>query len=1160
MEKKGIKPVAGFPIHKKFMLTMRLTLLLMLVAVFSVNASTYAQKTKLDLNFKDQQIRKILNQIENQSEFTFMYDNSRIDVERKVSLDVKSSTITETLEKIFQGTDVSYKIMGRHIMLFTNGESVSSQQKEITVSGRVTDSGGVPLPGVSIVIKGTTMWIITDADGLYSLKNIPEKCVLVFSFIGMKSQEISYSGESTVNMVMESENIGIDEVVVVGFGTQKKVNLTGAVATVDTKVLDSRPVTSVSQALQGTVPGLNFTTPSLGGQLGQSMNVDIRGTGTISTGSYASTLILIDGIEGNMNNLNPDDIESISVLKDAAAAAIYGSRAAFGVILITTKKGKAGTAQVTYSNNFRYSGPTNLPNLMNSYNFANFFNEASLNGGGSIIFDDDTMDRIQKYMNGEITTPTVPNEGNGNWQFHEKANDNVDWYKIHYKWSWSKEHSININGGTDKVRYYASAKYLDQEGNLRYGDDRFKRFNAMSNVSAKVNKYIDMNLNVKFIRTELDNPYYSDMGGLLYHDIVRIWPMMPFKDPNGYYMRNGKLIQLTNGSRAITHNDNLYAQAQIIAHPAKNWNIYGEAGMRVVNENKQSNLNTVYEHNVKGDPLLLQYDGSHAAGATGAYQTFVNQNMYTTSLYSDYAFNLEDHHFKLMAGMNTEEFKYRDLGAERPDLYTETILEIKAASGTDKITSAGVFDWATAGFFGRLNYDYQEKYLFEANVRYDGSSRFLRDQRWATFPSFSFGWNIARENFFQEYTGVINTLKPRISWGKLGNQNTNSYYPFYLTQTVSVKGGNWLMNGLKPTVAGAPGTVSSKLTWESIKSTNIGFDLAMLKNRLSVNFDYFNRITEDMVGPAAEVGAVYGITLPSTNNATLENRGWELALTWRDKIDDVNYHVAFNLSDNQVKVTSYPNASYSLSTYYNGMELGEIWGYETEGIARSKEEMDAWLANNNPTWGSNWGEGDIMYRDLDGDKIVSIGSNTLTDPGDQRVIGNSSPRYRFGLSMGADWKGFDFFVFLQGVAKRDLWLGDPNFWGVGSGEWQSTGLDEHLDYYRPENTTSVFGSNTDAYYPKIYLSKTMNQQVQTRYLQNGAYIRLKNIQMGYNFPKIILDKVGLQGLRIYCSAENILTLSHIAKMYDPEATNGPWGNGKTYPLSSTISFGAKVTF
>lgn len=1036
--------------------------------------------------------------------------------------------------------------------------------QHLSITGKVTDRQDEPIIGASVLVKGTSNGVITDLNGVFNMKDVPSDGVLTISYIGYKDVEVKINPSQTSYAVtLEEDNQMLDEVVVVGFGTQRRANLTEAVATVDTKALKSRPVTNLGQSLQGTVPGLNLSVGSYGGQLGQSMDVNIRGTGTISTGSTASTLVLIDGIEGNMNNLNPDDIESISVLKDAAASSIYGSRAAFGVILITTKKGKIGKASVSYSGNARYYGPFDLPNLMNSWDFANYFNEASVNGGGNPIFDDDTLNRIQQYMRGEITTTTIPNS-NGNWQFHEKANDNVDWYDKQYKWSWAHEHNLNINGGSEKMQYYVSANYLGQDGNLRFGEDSYERINTNAKINAQPFKWLDVEVNVKYVHTDLDNPLYTDMGGLLYHDIVRMWPMMPFQDPNGHFMRNGKLAQLTSGSRSVTSNDNVYLQGQLVFHPLKGWNIYANAGLRTINEFRKQNLNKVYEYNVNNEPLTLGYNDSYAAGQTGAMQRWTRANHLTTSLYSDYEFTLnEKHQFKVMAGVNTEKYNNRVAGLERMDLITENVPEIGAATGDDVITDASAYSWATVGFFGRLNYDYADKYFVAANVRYDGSSRFLRKDRWGTFGSFSLGWNVAREEFFPLDEDLMSQFKPRLSWGTLGNQNTNSYYPMYLTQSVSVNGGNWLMDGAYPTVAGVPGSISSTLTWETVQSLNVGFDMSMFRSRLSLNFDYFIRKTLDMVGPAAEVAHIYGTSMPSTNNTDLKTKGWELAVNWRDHIGEVNYNVGFNIADSRSYVMTYPNESKSLGTYYEGQELNDIWGYVTHGIAKSQTEMDEWLKNNRPSWGSGWTEGDIMYTDMNGDGVINQGANTLDDPGDRVKLGNSTPRFRFGLNMGLDWKGIDFSMFWQGVAKRDLWLDGPLFWGVGSGEWQSTGLEPHLDYYRPENTTSVFGANTDAYFPRIYLGNTKNQYTQSRYMQNGAYMRLKNIQVGYTLPKKVLDKIGMEYLRFYVSAENVLTISSLPNGFDPETAYSAYtgsNSGKTYPLQATVSFGVNVTF
>lgn len=1039
----------------------------------------------------------------------------------------------------------------------TSSPAPASQSNRCT--GTVTDDLGEPLLGATVKVEGTKIIGATDANGRFSFAGVKNGAKLTITYIGCKPATVVWNG-SPLNVQLATEANTLDDVVVIGFGSQRRSNITDAVTTVDTKRLEARPVTTLGQALQGTVPGLNLSVGANGAELGSAMNVNIRGTGTISTGSTAQTLVLIDGIEGNMNNLNPDDVESISVLKDASASSIYGSRAAFGVILITTKKGAAGKTSVSYTGNARYYGPGRLPNLMNSWDFANYFNESAINGGGQPIFDDDTLDRIQKYMNGEITTSTIPNS-NGNWHFHEHANANVDWYDVQYKWSWAQEHNVNINGGTEKAQYYVSANYLGQDGNLRYGEDRFDRVSANAKINAQPYKWLDLEVNTRYVYTKLDNPLYTDIGGLLYHDIVRMWPMMPFQDPNGHFMRNGKLAQLTSGSRSKTSNNNLYLQGQLVFKPLEGWNIYANVGLRRINQTKLMNLNKVYEYNQNEEPLTLPYGGSYTSGQTGAMQQWTNASHLTTSLYTDYSFSLfDDHKFKVMVGVNTEKYRNRYLGVTRMDLISEKVPEIGAATGDDKIDAATAYTWSTAGFFGRINYDYRNRYFVTGNIRYDGSSRFLRKDRWGWFGSFSLGWNIAAEDFLAKEQNFINQLKPRISWGTLGNQNTNSIYPMYVTQPLNIAGGGWLMDGSKPNVAGVPGVISNSLTWETVKSLNVGVDLALFNNRFTLNFDWFNRKTLNMVGPASEIAGIYGTGMPNTNNTDLSTRGWELAVNWQDYIGQVNYSVGFNISDSRTYVDKFPNADKSFSTYYEGQELGLIWGYKTHGIARSQQEMDEWLVNNKPSWGSGWQEGDIMYTDLNGDGVINNGANKLADHGDLMILGNSNPRYLFGINAGLGWNGIDFSMFWQGTGKRDLALGGPNFWGMSGGEWQSTGFDEHLDYYRPEDTNSTFGPNTDAYFPKPYMNSDKNQRTQSRYIQNGAYARLKNIQVGYTFKQSLLRKAGIQHLRVYFSGENLLTIDHLPDAFDPEGVGGSYGNGKNYPLQKTYSFGLNVTF
>ena len=481
------------------------------------------------------------------------------------------------------------------------------------------------------------------------------------SYIGYKKQEIALANQEVINVVLEPDTEVLDEVVVVGYGSQKKESVVGAISTLDMRKLNV-PGASISNVLAGQLSGV--VAMSRSGEPGKNSSADFYIRGVSSFKGTSTPLVLVDGIERDLDLVDTDDIATFSILKDASASAVYGVRGANGVILITTKKGKAGKASVSYSGNARYAGPNHLPDLMNSYQFANYFNEGSINGGGKAIFDEDTMERIQQYMNGQITTSTIAN-ANGNWQFHEKANDNVNWYKTHYKWAWSQEHNLNINGGSDKSQYYVSANYLDQDGNLRYGKDSYERISTNAKFNAQPFKWLDIEVNTKYVYTKLDNPLYSDMNGLFYHDVARLWPTMPFKDPNGYYMRNGKLGQLTNGSRSITSNNNVYLQGQLVFHPLKNWNIYANVGLRLIDQVQRQNLNKVYEHNVVGEALELAYGGEYAVGQTGAMQYWTKANHLTTSLYSDYSFSFDEHQFKVMAGVNTEKYNNRYLSVKR---------------------------------------------------------------------------------------------------------------------------------------------------------------------------------------------------------------------------------------------------------------------------------------------------------------------------------------------------------------------------------------------------------------------------------------------------------------------------------------------------------------
>ena len=1029
----------------------------------------------------------------------------------------------------------------------------------LEIKGIITDDQGNPLPGVSVIVKGTSKGTSSSGDGQFSISANPGE-VLEFSMVGYKKQTVAIGKNTTINIRMQVQVTAGSEIVIVGYGTQKKVNLTGAVSTVDTKMLEARPVTNVGQALQGVVPGLNFSTAGLGGELNQSLSFNIRGTGTIGSGSSASPLVLIDGMEGDMNSLNPQDIASISVLKDAASASIYGSRAAFGVILITTKKGKAGKTNVNYNNNLRYSSPMGLPTMLDSYTFAEYWNEAAANDGEQAKFSSDMVDRIKRFQNGTLDSATIPN-ANGKFQYYTGSNGNTDWFKSQYKDnSFSQDHNLTLTGGTENLQYYLSTNYMDQGGLTRYAGDNLKRYTLTGKINAVISKNVKLNYNTKFIRKDYDKATHQ--SDLFYHNIARRWPTVPEKDPNGFFTDPSEIAQLEQGGRTNDQTDWFYQQAQLVITPVKGWNIYAEGNFRITENNNHSDVLPAYSYDANLNPYPVAV-GWNSPGYSSVYEYNRKENFFTTNLYSDYSLKVaNDHKFKIMGGFNSELNKYRTIGASRSDLITPSIPTINTATNNSKATEGAYQNWATAGFFGRLNYNYKERYLLEVNARYDGTSRFLGNQRWNLFPSFSAGWNVANEKFW--HINQIDMLKFRGSYGELGNQNTNNWYPIYSTMPIGVGNGGWLLDGQQPNTASAPGLISSKLTWERVKSWNLGLDMAVLQNRLNFTFDYFKRKTVDMIGPAPELPVILGTPVPTFNNADMESTGFEIEIGWNDHIGKVNYSVRGVLSDDQQKVTNYPNPTGNINTWYNGRKMGEIWGYTTVGIAQSDKQMSEYLTTvNQNRLSSRWGAGDIMYKDLNGDGKIDGGTGILGNTGDQSIIGNSTPRYRYSLDLTADWKGFDVRIFLQGIGKRDWMPNGPYFWGASGGMWQSAGFTEHMNFYRDENSPmvkdGVLGVNKDSYFAKPYFNTGKNQQTQTRYLQNAAYLRLKNLQIGYKVPLALTSKIGIKGVRVYLSGENLMTFTKMIKIFDPETVglNG-WSDGKTYPFAKVYSFGINV--
>lgn len=1067
------------------------------------------------------------------------------------------------------------------------------------VTGLVVDETGNSMIGVNVKVDKTSTGTITDVNGKFTL-NVDDKSTIVVSYIGYETVYYKVGKESDFKISLKEDTKLLNEVVVVGFGTQKKVNLTGSVAIVDGKELQSRPVTNVAQALQGMVPGLNITQSS--GSLESRPKINIGGLTTIGFSSSGDPLILIDGMEADINGVNPNDIENISILKDAAASSIYGSRAPFGVILITTKKGKAGKMEVTYDGNIRMNTPLKMPQQMDSYSFAKYYRTAAENGGDAIRFNDAYLQRIKDFQDGKLGKKTILKNASDSTLWadgYDYGNDNVDWFKTMYKSSApSQEHSVRISGGTDKISYYLSGEYMGQEGLIKLSEDKLNRYTANAKINAQLNSWASVSYSARFSREDYDRPT-ALTDNLMSNMARQAWPTLPLYDPNGYlYSSPSPALAIRDGGKESTQTDWNYQQINLTLEPVAGWKIIGNFNYKVGDVFHHWDVLPTYNHNVAGNPYYAFQQWYFPNDPNpDIHEEATRTNFFSPNVYSEYTKSLGKNNIKVMGGFQSEVNTFRNVSVTRVGVLVPDNPYLDLTSGSDPagkavtpIVHGTYLDWSTAGYFGRLNYNYDERYLLEVNLRYDGSSRFRTDKHWNLLPSASLGWNLARENFWKPLVDVVNLFKIRGSYGTLGNQNSNTkdatgLYPTYLLMPFTPSGSNWLINGVKVNQAIMPTLVTSTLGWEHIRTWDGGVDLGMFNNRLTATFDYTVRYTNDMLSMSPQLPLVLGTLAPPANLTDMKTSGWGLSITWQDRLqNNLGYSIGFVLSDYQSVILNYPGnptgllpsptqTDPKLINYYKGEVPGEIWGYETKGMAKTQEEMDAHLATlpngGQSIQGNLWGAGDIMYTDLNGDGKIDQGANTVNDHGDLKVIGNNTPRFMFGFNISADWKGFDFRAFLQGVGKRDVWMDGNMFWGAsGQGIWGLVALKQHEDYFRPEPTAAQLadptyvpdplGSNVNAYYPRpVYNGK--NKQVQSGYLQNAAYIRLKNLQLGYTIPQSITKKASIQKCRLYVSGDNLLTLTKLSSIFDPEAIDGGNG-GNVYPINQVLSAGVTITF
>lgn len=1121
--------------HRKILKIMRVTLFVLLVGTFQVLAgSGYSQNARLSLHLQGASVREVLGAIEAQSEFYFLYNSELIDVQRKVDLTVENETIDQILSRLFPNNEVKILVRDRHIILTPAGKTVQQPGQEI--KGTVRSTTGELLPGVSILIKGTSVGTVTDANGNFSLNKVRADETLVVSFIGMRTQEIGIAGRTFISIVMEEESIGIEEVVAVGYGVQKKVNLTGAVAVVTAEDLASRPVTAVSTGLQGLLPGVTVVNST--GLPGQSTGtIRVRGLGTIGN---SNPLVLIDGVEGNINILNPEDIESVSVLKDAASAAIYGARGANGVILVTTKSisGKEMKPEVNFNGYFGLQMPTSLPEMVSSMEYIEMDNEARANVGLPSNYPDDAIERIIQG-----TDPDYYN--------------NTDWVNAIYRDAAPQQnYSVSVNGKSPLMGYYLSYSYLDQDGLTVGSTTNSLRHNLRAKINTLVANFIDITANMGYTSREYETPSSDfDSGGGAIYTAMRISPVIPerFQDGSwGYGGGSANPVALLydsgqNKFKSQEFSGNFTGKVDLI----KGWNASATYSFIQSNSYREILSKTINYYRPGTDEIWYSTNPTNKFDVrdyTSIKQTLIAQSNYERSF--------GKHQLSAIAGFSQEWYTEKNFTAQRINLTTEydPSLEYGALEGMSNSASAST--WAIRSGFGRVNYNFDNRYLFEANLRYDLSSRFHKDERDGLFPSFSAGWRLSEENFMDKFEGIFDNLKLRGSWGILGNQYVgSSEYPY-----MSVLGSVAVPNiGTGANVGYTQTSLPNPaLHWETITMTNIGVDMTILNNRLNMTADWFVKNTDDILLKLTYPG-VLGLTPTEENVGSVRNTGWEIDLRWNDKIGrHFTYGVAFNLSDVKNKITDFGGLQPSIGSY-NIKRVGDpidaFYGLVAEELAMPWDfdhydpAAKRYVGPKFPILDADAGlvqPGDIKYRDLSGPNGTPDGKITLDN--DRKVVGSSIPRYTFNFRGDMGWKGIDFNFTLQGVGKADGYL---------EGAGRHTFIDQSAypqKVHRGRWTTE--NPDPNAAYPRFTANYSYNQRFSTFWLENAAYLRLKNVQLGYTLQKSVTDKLKIDKCRFYVSADNLLTFTDFFDAYDPET---PVSSGGYYPQVKTVVLGFNIT-
>jgi len=1113
----------SLPSFKKIWLIMKLNFFLILLTVLQVSASVSAQNTRLDLKMKNATISQIFDEIERQSEVYFFYNKSQIDETRTISVDYRNKTIDEILKAMVSDLNLTYEIAGKNIIIKAVDPAGNGlQQSGIKVKGVVKNNSGESLPGVTVLVKGTTNGSITDGDGAYNLTNVPGDATLVFSFVGMKKNEIVVSGKSTIDAVMEEETIGIEEVVAIGYGTVKKSDLTGAVGSVKGESITDRQTTQLSQALQGAVSGVMVTRTN--NAPGATANIRIRGVTTIGD---SNPLIIVDGVPvDNMNDINPNDVQDMSVLKDAASASIYGSRAASGVILITTKRAKSGEVALNYNVEYGFEKPTGLPEYVDVKRYMQMANELRWNDNNN------NANEYPLYPKDMIDNYTALNAENPN------KYPNTDWVGLMLNSSAPRQsHVLSLTAGTKAIRTKVSLAY--DKTDALYDGSSYERMTARFNNDVTITKYLSASIDFSFKRSislqpSMDPIYVTFISAPVYAATWADGRIAEGKTGANIY------AQLKDGGNVDNRYNQVGGKMSLDFTPFKGFKLSAVLSP-TLGFDKGKNFQKKVSYYSADDPTV--YIGTTQWGATTKLTESRNDySRVTSQLIGNYVKDFGGHSLNLMAGYENYYAFNESMGASRDKYELTTFPYLNLGPLEFRDNSGSAYENAYRSYFGRVMYNYQNKYFLQGNIRYDGSSRFHEDYRWGSFPSFSAGWVLSEESFMKNIP-ALSFLKLRGSWGTLGNERIGNY-PYQatiaFTNALFFQGSN---------VAAAQTAAQTKyviqdISWETTESIDFGVDANFLNNRLRFTGDYYQKTTKDML-LALEIPDYIGFDNPDQNTGKMKTNGWEAEIGWNDKIGDLGYSVSANISDFKSVMGDLGGTEFlGDQIKKKGSEFNEWYGYVSDGLFQTDADLLA-----SPKLNTAMKVGDVKYKDISGPAGVPDGK--ISPEYDRKLLGGSLPRYMYGANLKLDYKNFDFSMILQGIGKVTTRLEGLMVQPLME-NWGSVPKILDGTSWSKYNTEA---QNLAAKYPRLTQNNRGSNYLMSDYwLFDGAYLRLKNITLGYNLPEVWAQKVSLQKVRVYASASDILTFNKYPKGWDPEVSSSG------YPITASYVFGLSVTF